>query len=147
VELYQLLTGELPFRGSEGELVQAILHQEPRVPHELNPRVPRALGEVCWRMLRKQPGERYADARAVELALEEVVKQADEAWRVPLCEAWGSHNATTSWQEDMWRGGEDLLALYARRASYEQRPVRGNPRPPDEVHIPPCPRPHRWGHP
>ncbi|WP_257456267.1 serine/threonine protein kinase [Archangium lipolyticum] len=132
VELYQLLTGGLPFRGREGELVHAILHQEPRVPHELNPRVPRALGEVCWRMLRKQPGERYADARAVEAALEEVLKQADEAWKVPLCEAWGPHNATTSWQQEL--GGEvDLLALYERRASYAQRPVRGKPRPPDEV--------------
>ncbi|WP_257455798.1 serine/threonine protein kinase [Archangium lipolyticum] len=133
VELYQLLTGGLPFRGREGELVHAILHQEPRVPHELNPRVPRVLGEVCWRMLRKQPGERYADARAVEAALEEVVKQADETWKVPLCEAWSHHNATTAWQEDMWRGGVDLLALYERRASYAQRPVRGKPRPPDEV--------------
>jgi serine/threonine-protein kinase len=101
VEFYRLLTGGLPFRGSEGALVQAILHQEPAVPHELNPRVPKALGEVCWRMLRKQPGERYADARAVEVALEEVVKQADEAWKVPLCEAWGPHHATTEWQEDM----------------------------------------------
>jgi serine/threonine-protein kinase len=133
VEFYQLLTGALPFRGSEGELVQAILHQEPPVPHELNPRVPKALGEVCWRMLRKQPGERYADAREVEVALEEVVKQADETWKVPLCESWGPHTATTVPQEDMWRGGADLLALYERLASYEPGLVRGRPRPPDEV--------------
>ncbi len=133
VELYRLLTGILPFQGSEGELVQAILHREPAVPHELNPRVPKALGEVCWRMLRKQPGERYADARAVEAALEEVVKQADEAWKVPLCEAWGPHHATTEWQEDMWKEGADLLALYERLASYDPGLVRGKPRPPDEV--------------
>ncbi|WP_257462570.1 serine/threonine protein kinase [Archangium lipolyticum] len=133
VELYQLLTGRLPFRGSEGALVHAILHQEPEVPHALNPRVPKALGEVCWRMLRKQPGERYADARAVEVALEEVLKQADETWKVPLCEAWEPHNATTAWQEDMWWGGPDLLALYERLASYEPRLVRGKPRPPDEA--------------
>ncbi|QRO02313.1 serine/threonine protein kinase [Archangium violaceum] len=132
VELYQLLTGGLPFRGTEGKLVHAILHEEPRVPHELNPRVPRALGEVCWRMLRKQPGERYADARAVEVALEEVLKQADETWKVPLCEAWGPDNATTSWQQELG-GGADLLALYERRAAYAQQPVRGKPRPPDEV--------------
>jgi serine/threonine-protein kinase len=133
VEFYRLLTGGLPFRGSEGELVKAILHQEPAVPHELNPRVPRALGEVCWRMLRKQPGERYADARAVEVALEEVVKQADETWKVPLCEAWGPHHATTEWQEDMWKAGADLLALYERLASYDPGLVRGKPLPPDEV--------------
>jgi hypothetical protein len=132
VELYWLLTGRLPFQGSEGELVHAILHQESRVPHEDNPRVPRALGEVCQRMLRKQPGERYADALAVDAALGEVVKQADEAWKVPLCEPWGPHHATTVRREDLGPGG-DLLALYERLASYERRPVRGRPLSPDEL--------------
>ncbi len=133
VEFYLLLTGRLPFRGREGELVHAILHEEPPVPHAYNPRVPRALGEVCWRMLRKSPGERYADALAVDAALEEALKQADGAWRVPLCEAWGPHHATTVRERDMWAQGTDLLALYERLASYEQRPVRGRPRPLDEM--------------
>ena len=71
-ELYLILTGRLPFQGREGELVHAILHEEPEAPHEYNPRVPRALGEVCQRMLRKQPEQRYADARAVDAVLAEV---------------------------------------------------------------------------
>ncbi|PTL84275.1 hypothetical protein DAT35_12680 [Vitiosangium sp. GDMCC 1.1324] len=83
-------------------------------------------------MLRKQPGERYTDARAVDAALEEALKQADETWEVPLCETWDPHHATTERQKDMWAGG-DLLALYERLASYAQRPMRGKPRPPDEV--------------
>ncbi|PTL80366.1 hypothetical protein DAT35_27335 [Vitiosangium sp. GDMCC 1.1324] len=83
-------------------------------------------------MLRKQPGERYTDARAVDAALEEALKQADETWEVPLCETWGPHHATTDRQKDMWAGG-DLLALYERLASYAQRPVRGKPRPLHEV--------------
>ena len=132
VELYLVLTGRLPFLGSEGELVHAILRQEPPVPHEYNPRVPRALGEVCWRMLRKPPGERYADALAVDAALEEALQEADGAWRVPLCEAWGPHHATTVRERDMWQGA-DLLALYARLATYPRGPVRGRPRAPDEV--------------
>ncbi|MCY1082016.1 serine/threonine protein kinase [Archangium lansingense] len=132
VELYVMLTGRLPFQGSEGELVHAILHEEPPVPHELNPRVPRELGEVCWRMLRKRPEERYADALAVDAALGEALKQADGAWRTPLCEAWGPHTATTVRERDMWAGG-DALALYARLASYEHLPVRGKPRALDEV--------------
>jgi serine/threonine-protein kinase len=132
VELYLVLTGRLPFLGGEGELVHAILREEPPVPHEYNPRVPRALGEVCWRMLRKQPGERYADALAVDAALGEALKQADETWRVPLCEAWGPHHATTVLERDMWQGA-DLMALYARLATYPRVPVRGRPRAPDEV--------------
>ncbi|MFY0563656.1 serine/threonine protein kinase [Archangium lansingense] len=132
VELYVLLTGRLPFLGGEDKLVHAILHEEPPVPHELNPRVPRELGEVCWRMLRKRPEERYADALAVDAALGEALKQADGAWRTPLCEAWGPHHATTVRERDMWAGG-DALALYARLASYEHLLVRGKPRPLDEV--------------
>ena len=84
-------------------------------------------------MLRKQPEERYADALAVDAALGEALKQADEAWRVPLCEAWGPHHATTVRERDMWGPGADLLALYARLASYERLPVRGKPRALDEV--------------
>ncbi|HEX5752206.1 MAG TPA: protein kinase [Archangium sp.] len=132
VELYLALTGRRPFLGREGTLVHAVLHEEPPVPHVSNPRVPRALGEVCWRMLRKAPGERYADALAVEAALAQAVQEADDTWRQPLCEAWGPHHATTVLEGDMWRGG-DVLALYERLASYARVPVRGKPRAPDEV--------------
>jgi serine/threonine-protein kinase len=99
VELYQLLTDRLPFQGREGELVQAVLHAEPQAPHEANPRVPRVLGALCQRMLRKWLEERFADARAFEAALEEAVKQADAAWEVPLGEAWSPENVTTEQQE------------------------------------------------
>jgi hypothetical protein len=133
VELYLTLTGRLPFLGREGELVHAILHEEPPVPHAYNPRVPRELGEVCWRMLHKQPEARYADALAVDAALGEALKEADGAWREPLCEAWGPHHATTVRERDMWGPGADLLALYERLASYEKLPVRGKPRALDEV--------------
>jgi serine/threonine-protein kinase len=132
VELYQLLTGRRPFQGSEGELVRAILHEEPEAPHELNPRVPRVLGEVCQRMLRKQPEERYTDEE-LDAALGEVLRQADEAWEVPLCEAWSPQHATTERQRELWMEGGELLALYERLAAYERQPVRGRPLPPDEV--------------
>ncbi|OJT18444.1 hypothetical protein BO221_41005 [Archangium sp. Cb G35] len=132
VELYLSLTGRLPFQGGEGELVHAVLHEEPPVPHEHNPRVPRALGEVCWRMLRKHPEEGYADALAVDSAISQALKQADEAWQVPLCEAWGPHHATTLLERGMGRGA-DVMAIYERRAAYARLPVRGRPRAPDEV--------------
>ncbi|KFA88927.1 serine/threonine protein kinase, partial [Archangium violaceum] len=132
VELYFTLTGRLPFQGREGELVHAVLHEEPPVPHEHNPRVPRALGEVCWRMLRKHPEEGYADALAVDTAIEEALKQADETWQVPLCEAWGPHHATTVLERGMGRGA-DVMAIHERRAAYARVPVRGRPRAPDEV--------------
>jgi serine/threonine-protein kinase len=96
--------------------------------------VPRALGELCLRMLHKQPGERFADAWALEAAVEEVLKQADAAWEVPLGEAWGPHLATTVGQPDNppLTGGE-WAALRERLDSYEKRLVRGRPLSPQEA--------------
>jgi len=132
VEFYQLLTGRRPFQGREGELVKAILHEEPVAPHVLNPRVPGELSEVCLRMLRKQPAERYTDAE-VDAALGEVLQRADEAWEVPLCEAWSPQHATTEQSREEWMEEGVLVALYERRAAYARQPVRGRPLAPDEA--------------
>src|SRR5205085_4783600 len=40
VVLYQLLTGELPFRGTTRMLLHQVLHDDPRSPRKLNDRVP-----------------------------------------------------------------------------------------------------------
>uniref|UniRef100_UPI00286D5D3A serine/threonine-protein kinase n=1 Tax=Archangium sp. TaxID=1872627 RepID=UPI00286D5D3A len=77
VVAYQLLTGTFPFQGRNPvETEQAILHEAPQPPHERNPRVPRALSEVCLRLLEKEPGARYPDAQALEAALQEVKQGA-----------------------------------------------------------------------
>ncbi|WNG44058.1 protein kinase [Archangium minus] len=85
VAIYGLLTRELPFgdRHDQG-MVRAILEQAPSAPHVLNPRVPPALGELCLRMLEKAPEARFADAQALEAALEDAAAQADDVWRAPL---------------------------------------------------------------
>ncbi len=85
VVTYWLLTRTLPFGNrNDPEMHQAILHEPPPAPHELNPRVPRALGELCMRMLEKAPEARFADARELADALVEEWAQADRSWRVPL---------------------------------------------------------------
>lgn len=85
VTTYFLLTRQLPFGDrNDSRMIHAILHESPAAPHALNPRVPAALGELCLRMLEKQPESRYADAQALEQALEELSAQADDAWRAPL---------------------------------------------------------------
>ncbi|MFL5355899.1 serine/threonine-protein kinase [Archangium sp.] len=82
---YELLTRTLPFgdRHDSG-MVRAVLEETPPAPHELNPRVPRALGEVCMRMLEKEPEARYADAKALAAALAAEWAQADRSWRAPF---------------------------------------------------------------
>jgi WD40 repeat protein/tRNA A-37 threonylcarbamoyl transferase component Bud32 len=63
VILYQLLTGELPFRGTARMLLHQVLHDEPRPPRSLNDRIPRDLDTVCLKAMAKEPARRYQTAR------------------------------------------------------------------------------------
>jgi serine/threonine-protein kinase len=127
--LYWLLTGTWPFEGdTEQEVEDAVVHGALVPPHERNARVPRALSEVCLRLLEKAPEARYPDARAVCAALEEVLAGADAGWEVALCEPWAPDNATTRDEEAMDWG--QALARGRRVLAYErERPRRGKPTP------------------
>jgi tRNA A-37 threonylcarbamoyl transferase component Bud32/DNA-binding beta-propeller fold protein YncE len=63
VILYQLLTGELPFRGNSRMLLHQVLHDEPRSPRSLNDRIPRDLETVCLKAMAKEPQRRYPSTR------------------------------------------------------------------------------------
>jgi WD40 repeat protein/serine/threonine protein kinase len=65
VVLYQMLTGELPFRGTVRMLLQHVLQDDPRSPRSLNDRVPRDLETICLKCLRKEPDKRYQTAGAL----------------------------------------------------------------------------------
>ncbi|HYO58694.1 hypothetical protein, partial [Archangium sp.] len=114
VMTYKLLTTTYPFQGRNAvETERAILHEAPEPPHERNPRVPGVLSELCLRLLEKEPGARYPDARALHAALKEVKRRADETWKVPLYEARDPDAATT-----------------------RHHPRQGEPWPVKEVHAP-----------
>jgi WD40 repeat protein/tRNA A-37 threonylcarbamoyl transferase component Bud32 len=65
VILFQLLTGELPFRGNARMLVMQILNDEPPSPRKLDSTISRDLETICLKCLEKDPGKRYATARAL----------------------------------------------------------------------------------
>jgi WD40 repeat protein/serine/threonine protein kinase len=65
VILYELLCGELPFRGSKMMMLHQVLHEEPRPPRKLNDKIPRDLETLCLKCLQKEPGRRYATAAAL----------------------------------------------------------------------------------
>jgi tetratricopeptide (TPR) repeat protein/tRNA A-37 threonylcarbamoyl transferase component Bud32 len=65
VVLYELLTGELPFRGNKAMLLHQVLNEEPRPPRRLNDCIPRDLETVTLKALAKEPGGRYATARVL----------------------------------------------------------------------------------
>ncbi len=62
VILYELLTGERPFRGNRRMLILQVLQDEPRPPRRLNDKVPRDLETVCLKAMAKVPGRRYPSA-------------------------------------------------------------------------------------
>jgi serine/threonine protein kinase/WD40 repeat protein len=62
VILFELLTGELPFRGDTRMLLVQILNDEPPSPRKLNARVPRDMETICLKCLEKDPKRRYAAA-------------------------------------------------------------------------------------
>jgi WD40 repeat protein len=94
VVLYQLLTGELPFRGSKQMLVHQVLHEEPRPLRRLNDKIPRDLETICLKAMAKQPGWRYATAGELAADLQRFlngepprarpVGKAERLWRWAL---------------------------------------------------------------
>jgi WD40 repeat protein/tRNA A-37 threonylcarbamoyl transferase component Bud32 len=68
VILFQLLTGELPFRGSTRMLLQKVINDDPPAPRTLDSHVPRDLDTICLKCLEKEPARRYATAG--ELAID-----------------------------------------------------------------------------
>jgi WD40 repeat protein len=101
VVLYELLCGELPFRGSKQMLIHQVLHDEPRPPRRLNDKIPRDLETICLKCLHKEPGKRYATARALAddlrhwLAGEPI--QARPVGKVERLVRWCRRNPALAW--------------------------------------------------
>lgn len=62
VLLYEMLTGERPFRGVVRMVLSQALHDEPIPPRQLNDRVPRDLETICLKAMSKEPSRRYLTA-------------------------------------------------------------------------------------
>src|SRR5262249_5066918 len=63
VVLYELLTGEMPFRGNQRMLLHQVLHDEPKPPRRVDDRAPRDLETIDLKAMAKEPSRRYATAR------------------------------------------------------------------------------------
>src|SRR5207237_612519 len=91
VVLYQLLCGELPFRGSKAMIVHQVLHEEPKPPRSINDKIPHDLETICLKAMAKRPAWRYAGAKDFADALRQrklsehrryaaEINRAHEAW-------------------------------------------------------------------
>ena len=74
VVLYELLTGRLPFQGSNRqELLERVIGEVPAPPSSHRAGIPRVLDEICLRCLQKDPRDRYPEARRLAEDLERFV--------------------------------------------------------------------------
>jgi tRNA A-37 threonylcarbamoyl transferase component Bud32 len=96
VILYQMLTGELPFRGTTRMSLHQVLYDEPRPPRTLNDKIPRDLETVCLQAMAKEPGRRYQTAADLAADLRRFLKgepvKARPAGRVGRLWRWCKRN-------------------------------------------------------
>jgi eukaryotic-like serine/threonine-protein kinase len=73
VILYEMLTGQLPFRGASAALVfDGILNRDPTPPRSLRPDIPYALQAAVLKCLAKQKSERYSSAAELANSLQRI---------------------------------------------------------------------------
>jgi len=65
VILYELLTGQLPFRGSLSAVMAQIITKDPTPPSQLRPDLDLRIEALCQKMLAKDPAKRFASLAAV----------------------------------------------------------------------------------
>jgi formylglycine-generating enzyme required for sulfatase activity/serine/threonine protein kinase len=74
--LYELLTGDLPFRGSVIAVMGQILTKELTPPSQLRPDLDPRIEAVCLKMMAKTPSKRFASLKAVADELATILKNA-----------------------------------------------------------------------
>jgi len=85
--LYEMATGRMPFAGeSSGEIISAILRDEPTVASQLNPQVSAGLEGVIHKALEKDRNLRYQSAAEIRTDLQRV-KRDSESGRHPTLSA------------------------------------------------------------
>jgi len=73
VSIYEMVTGELPFKaGSDYSIMTAQLQERPKPPSEVRPGLPPQLNGIILHSLAKDPGERFQSADEFRQALESI---------------------------------------------------------------------------
>ena len=76
--LYETLTGQSPFpRATDVALLWAHVHEEPTLPSQARPELPKELDTVLTRALAKEPGRRYRSAGELLAATRSALRLGD----------------------------------------------------------------------
>jgi eukaryotic-like serine/threonine-protein kinase len=76
--LYELATGKMPFEGeSPGEMISAILRDEPAPPSQFNPQITSGLEAVIYKALEKDRNLRYQHASEMRADLQRLKRDSE----------------------------------------------------------------------
>jgi hypothetical protein len=100
VILYEMLTGDRPFRGTRRMLLLQVLEDDPRPPRQLNDKAPRDLEVICLKCLAKAPAQRYPSAKELADDLDRYLGgepiRARPAGRLRRLARWGARHPLTA---------------------------------------------------
>jgi len=79
IVMFEMLTGKLPFTGTDQQEL-ALAHIRDAVPHatDYNPRVPYNLDKIIYKVMSKNPNDRYANGDALGRILQSYKQQGTE---------------------------------------------------------------------
>ncbi len=96
VILFELLTGDLPFRGNARMLVHQVINDEPASPRLLNSGIPRDVETICLKCLQKEPRKRFGTAHELAEDLRRFIAGAPirsrPVTRLECCWRWCKRN-------------------------------------------------------
>ncbi|HUM02863.1 MAG TPA: protein kinase [Thermoanaerobaculia bacterium] len=129
VVLYELVTGELPFRGANAmEVIEAIRHAEP-APTASEKALPAPLEALLNRMLAKAPTDRPPSMREVArelLALEQALKEGTAVPSLPAARGPGRSIAVLAFENITKNPEDDWLGTgIAETASADLKAIEG----------------------
>ncbi len=138
VILYQLLTGERPFKPqSEHTLLYAILHDDPPPPRKLNAKIPRDLETICLKAMEKAPAGRYESAsqmaESLQLFLDGKPIPDKPVSRIEKAVKWVSRNRAVAVSSLV---ATLAVVIAAGEIMFSPAPSRVRPLPPDPDPIP-----------
>lgn len=104
--LFEMITGERPFRGSTQALLYQVVSEAPPLPRTIDETIPEDLEAICICCLAKNPEHRFASARDLADALTEYLEENQVSIALPtvapaqksnsLTDFWNRHPLTTT---------------------------------------------------
>jgi serine/threonine protein kinase len=138
VILYELLAGELPFRGNARMLLHQVLHDEPKRPRALNDHIPRDSETICLKAMAKEAGKRYATAGAMAEDLRRYLKgepiKARPVGRVERGLRWCRRNPSVA-QQMIVDAIEEQLTHQPQLPTKKRKRLEENPLAPWELRL------------